>query len=177
MNDPLDGLTPEPTELDPPDEFVKPNPGVNGRARKTVPRKRGPVGRALLGEPKAPKTEFDRPKLGRRGQFERPLRELYTSIGAIMMPFDPICGTAVIQQAEPCAKSLDELAYQNDSVRHSLEFILATSAWGAVIAAHVPILLAIVMHHSPTLQARMTTGFGDVVENMMRQQNDAGPTE
>jgi hypothetical protein len=88
------------------------------------------------------------------------------------MPFDQICGGSVIQQAPACAKSLDELAYQNEAVRRALVAILETSAWGAVIAAHLPIMIAVMMHHSPAMQERMTIGFGDIVENVMRREQE-----
>lgn len=97
---------------------------------------------------RAPKERVVVPK-ARPGHFVKPLNELYTSVGMMMLPFDPMCGTAVVKNAESCAKSMDRLAQENDAVRRALNAILTTGAWGGVIAAHLPILAMVMAHHGP----------------------------
>lgn len=84
----------------------------------------------------------------RAGMFVTPLTELYTGIGMMMLPFDPVCGQMFIQQAEPCARALDELAKENQTVRKILLAVITTSTMGKVIVAHAPILAMVMMHHA-----------------------------
>lgn len=104
----------------------------------------------------------------KKGAFVEPLTELYTTLGMMLMPFDSQCANVVMKSAEQCAQSMDELAYQNESVRRALTAITQTSAWGAVIFAHMPIIMAVVMHHGPGgMTTAMTNMFapGNVEES------------
>jgi hypothetical protein len=65
----------------------------------------------------------------------------------MLLPFDQPCGTVIINSAEDCARSLDSLARENPKVRRALMAMVETSVWGQVIAAHLPIITAIAMHH------------------------------
>lgn len=133
------------------DDFGVPNPEPKrrrGRPRKdetTKPRTR------------ATKTTLP-PK--RKGQFVEPLTQLYTACGMMLLPMDAVCGKAIIESAEQCAKSLDELAYQNDAVRRALFALTQTTALGGVVVAHLPILMAITMHHFPTAPVGLLGGLG-----------------
>lgn len=111
---------------------------------------RGRARRARKGDANkdAGKTRVEVPKV-RAGGLVKPLREFYTSLGTVLVPFDPACGTALIENAENCAKSLDTLAQQNDAVRRALIAMTQTSAWGGVMIAHAPIMLMILLHHGP----------------------------
>lgn len=104
----------------------------------------------------------------RKGALVKQLEELYTTVGMAVMAFDQPCGTAIVNSAERCAISLDNLAYENDAVRRILYRILETSAWGGVFAAHSPIIMAIAVHHVPavrTVMARlMAKGVGEEAE-------------
>ena len=105
-----------------------------------------------------------------RGGFKAILVSKYTLAGTMMMPFDPGCGRIILENAEQCAESLDELARTNPAVRRALNSLIATSAWGAVIAAHAPIVAAISMHHVPALRKRQEKliaefGIGDVTDD------------
>lgn len=90
----------------------------------------------------------------RAGQLVKPLTTLYTSMGAAVSAFDPACGIAVLDNAEKCAESLDALAQRNEAVRRALFAMLETSAWGGVMAAHMPILVMLAVHHGPPDVAR-----------------------
>jgi hypothetical protein len=101
----------------------------------------------------------------KKGQFVEPLMKLYASVGAAVMIADPICGTAIVTSAESCAKTLDDLAYQNEAVRRALYSLTTTSYLGAVLVAHLPIIMAVVMHHVPAAQQ----AFGQVGASMMEE--------
>jgi len=95
---------------------------------------------------------------------------MYSAVGAILFNFDPVCGQAVMASASKAAQSLDDLAYQNPAVRKALTSLTTTTAVGAVIAAHAPIIMAVYMHHAPGAQrmsAAMGQEFADGVEKDM----------
>lgn len=109
-----------------------------------------------------------------RGGLKPALTQMYTGIGMAVMPFDPACGRVIIENAETCAASLDELAKTNPAVRRVLISLVTTSAWGAVIMAHAPILMAVAMHHVPALrdkQEKMVGEFAEMMANGFPQQN------
>jgi hypothetical protein len=73
----------------------------------------------------------------------------------MILPISVPIGTAFVQNAQPCAESLDELARTNPAVRKALMSLLTTGAWGKVIAAHFPILLAIGVTYSPAVRTAL----------------------
>jgi hypothetical protein len=89
----------------------------------------------------------------RPGILVKPLRDLYTSVGTLVLPFNQPVGTAFIQNAEACARSLDDAARQDPRIRKALMALIASSVWGQVIAAHMPILLALAMTYGPARHA------------------------
>lgn len=80
-------------------------------------------------------------------QLTEALTQLYTFGGMALTPFDQVCGAAVVNSAQPCAESLVKLAQENENVRKALEALTQTSAWGGVVAAHMPLVMAVVGHH------------------------------
>lgn len=104
---------------------------------------------------KAEKKEPKKLPPRRKGALVRQLEELYTTLGMAVMAFDEPCGTAIVNSATKCAESLDNLAYENDAVRRILYRILETSAWGGVIIAHSPIIMAVAVHHVPIVRVTM----------------------
>lgn len=99
--------------------------------------------------PRRGRSSKSNPPVSTKGVFVGPLTAIYAGIGTAIMPFDPVCATVVLQSAEACASSLDQLADQNQSVKKALESLLKTGAWGAVIAAHAPLVVMVMAHHSP----------------------------
>lgn len=135
-------VTPE-VVTDDTDEFPTPDFRASRNGKRTKPpRKTAP--------PEQPKLP---PK--RKGQFIQPLTNLYGGIGMALAPIDPVCGQAVLVSAENCARTLDELAYQNEAVRRVLWSLTTTSAYGAVFIAHMPIMLAVLTHHMPGFAMRL----------------------
>lgn len=156
-----------------PDDFVIPTPVKE----PLFSRKRKPAGdKADAGEKKA-KPAVRIPN--RKGQFVEPLTALYMSAGAIMLPIDPICGNAIIQVAEECANAWDELAQKNDAVRKFLWGITQTSLTTKLFFAHMPLFMAVFMHHSPFAQKKMSEmgqSMAETIANQMRA-NGATPPE
>lgn len=107
-----------------------------------------------------------------KGGLEKPLTELYTTIGVVIVPFDQVCGTAVVEAAPECAKALNSLAATNPAVRNALISLVTTSEWGKVIIAHLPILSAIAIHHIPSIQGAMGRAFASQVEDEMRDASE-----
>jgi hypothetical protein len=101
----------------------------------------------------------------RKGQFKEPLTKLYAGVGTMMMIADPICGTAILSSAEKCAETLDQLAYENEAARRAIWMLTQTSTLGMVLVAHMPIIMAVLMHHVP----RMQEAFGAMGANMMEE--------
>lgn len=99
-----------------------------------------------------------------RGGLKPALANMYSGIGMAIMPFDPSCGRVILENAESCAESLDELAKTNPAVRRALISLVTTSAWGTVIMAHAPILMAIAMHHVPALRKKQEQMIGEMAE-------------
>lgn len=83
----------------------------------------------------------------KKGAFTEHLEGLYALAGTAVFMRDQHCGTVILENAEKCAEALDELAYQNESVRRVLDALVTTSAFGAVVMAHAPIIVAMASHH------------------------------
>lgn len=101
--------------------------------------------------------------------LKKALTELYTAGGMMLAPFDAQCGMAVVNSADPCADALVKLAAENDAVRRALSSLTQTSAWGGVIAAHLPIIMAVSAHH--------VAGIRDKMPNNVVEMNTAGGDE
>lgn len=88
----------------------------------------------------------------KQGMFVQPLTDMYLMLGGLMALKDATCGTAIAESADSCAQALDELARNNPAMRRALTKLLQTSDWGKVIAAHMPIVMAVAFHHIPSLK-------------------------
>jgi len=130
-------------------------------------RPRTPVGDRRT-TTKQPRPKVVVPKV-RPGHFVEPLTQIYTGFGIAILPFDPVCANAVQQAAGRCAESLDNLAQENESVRRALFALTKTTAVGMVFVAHMPILLAVVIHHVPTAQNMLGAMGQEMAENIARQ--------
>jgi hypothetical protein len=159
----------EPFELNIEDEPTQPNhKASSGFTTETDDRRRSP----FLGErlSRARKKKDTTPKAivaipNRKGQFKEPLTKLYAGVGTMMMIADPICGTAILSSAEKCAETLDQLAYENEAARRAIWMLTQTSTMGMVLVAHMPIMMAVAMHHVPKMQE----AFGAMGANMMEE--------
>ena len=113
----------------------------------------------------------------RKGQFVEPLTAMYGGIAAGLLVIDPVCAQAIAEAAPECARTLDELAYQNDAVRRTLIALTQTSAMGAVLLAHAPIIMTVVMHHLPNLKGSPIAAMMTGVPNMPEPKDDKAANE
>ena len=142
---PEDSAASEPSG--PPDDSRGPRFGRsrgNKRGRGDATEPSGSARPSRANKPKKPV-----PPKPREGTLVKPLTDMYTSVGLMLAPFDPACSTAFLTNAEQCARSMEKLARENESVRRIINSMLQTSAIGGVLIAHLPILLVIMTHHGP----------------------------
>ncbi len=113
----------------------------------------------------------------RPGEFVEPIEKLYTTVAVFAIPFDQQCASAILQVdqqekiiqfdgtetdnpnygksvARLCAESLDKAAQTNDSLRKVLRMLTTGGTWGAVVAAHAPIIMAVMAHHAPFMKPK-----------------------
>lgn len=151
---------------------------TNSRARQWAQQFKDGKEQAAADKPRRGRPPATRKSVPRRkGMFVAPLTQLYVASGAFLMPFDPVCANAVIQSADNCARTLDDLAYQNDAVRRALYALTQTSASTAVIIAHLPILMAITIHHVPSVQQYMGKMGEEMAEKIAAQMQANMPPE
>jgi hypothetical protein len=153
----LGRVTPETTEdipplfSPPPPEPEAPSPPPttprrNARSRTTTAPKTPPRRTPLES------VADEIPQQYHPGVLVKPLRELYTTAGTLIIPFNKPVGTAFLQNAEACAVALDNAAKVDKQIRRVLMMLVASSAWGQIIAAHMPILLAIAVTAVPSVR-------------------------
>lgn len=92
-------------------------------------------------------TSPSKSKSSRPPKFQAALARMYGSIGMMLWPFDQPCATAIMENAERCAESLDQLARENKTVERVLTKAMEGTAWTSVLAAHTPVVMAIAGHH------------------------------
>jgi hypothetical protein len=141
----------------------RPAPPRRGRRATSPPRSAAPP-RASSPAPGAPLTPDEARRFVkddtehyRPGLLVKPLQDLYAAAGTVTLPFNAPVGTALLQNAETCAISLDNAAKQDPRIRKALMSLVKTSVWGPVIAAHMPIAMALAMTISPAAQRAMHT--------------------
>jgi hypothetical protein len=134
-------------------------------------------GRRRQGDaPSTPKTPRRpaRPKAKiphRRGQFVKPLTQFYTMVGMLTTARDSVCGPAIVANAEACARSIDDLAYENEWLRTILWQLTQTGMLTKVMLAHSPILFAVGMHHSERFRFAIdNSGMGEFIAGMLADQ-------
>lgn len=119
--------------------------------RERVARVRGGKdgGTSTPREQPAAKPGKPTPPMPRPGSIAKPLTEMYGSLGLVVFGFDQACGTSILLNAGDAAKSLEELARVNPRARRIIVALTQTGAVSQVIAAHLPILTVIAVHHGP----------------------------
>lgn len=85
----------------------------------------------------------------KKDEFIEPVTQMYVVMALGVSPFDSRCASVLAENAENCARAWDELAKANPQVRKTLRTLTQGTAWGAVIMAHAPILIAVASHHMP----------------------------
>jgi len=121
------------------DKPQRPKWGVGPKKTATPPAKKAPAARG-----RKPKVDVPPSK---KGEFVDDITMFYTTIGMGVALKDQQCGTAIVQSAPGIAEAWDKLAESNPAVRKALRTLTKSTAIGAVIAAHAPVLMAIGAHH------------------------------
>lgn len=85
---------------------------------------------------------------GNKKDLTEPLTQLYGSIGAGVFMLNHADGAVILANAETMAQSLNEWGNADPRIRKVLEKLCTTSAIGQVVAAHAPVILAIVNNHN-----------------------------
>lgn len=117
------------------------------------------------------KTRKKPPPMPRGNVLRDQLADLYTTAGTLLFPFDNYCGNIIIKSAPECADKLQELARQNEDVRRVLLALTQTSAWGAVLASHAPIIMAVGAHHFPGLKQQFFDRMEESAEDAVTRMN------
>lgn len=71
--------------------------------------------------------------------------------------FNEDAANALAGQAKPSADAWFNLAENNDAVRRGILMFVEGGAWGALIAAHIPIIIAFMPEHTKRAFAAMFT--------------------
>lgn len=130
---------------DPTDISADPAPRVRKRILGKSTTTPGSKDSATKGErAKAAKTEKPLPPIP-RGGFVAPVERMYGTIAMGLMAVDMDMATAVANSAHNAAVAWDELARTNPAIRRMLVAMMSTTATGALIAAHMPILIALMV--------------------------------
>ena len=95
-------------------------------------------------EPKAQKKVV---ALATQKEIERWFAKTYLMMGTFLSPVKPALGNQILISAEKCAKANAQLCMENAQLRRAISAMMVTSIWGAVIAAHLPIILVIVAEY------------------------------
>lgn len=126
------------------------------RPKKTRGRPRGGTAAPRPDQP-IQRGQDEAPDSKRKGKKQTPtpryvkgviavgMTKLYRRTGRIVKAMDKDIGIAIIESAEDCGEAWDELARTNPRVRKFLLKLVSGGAWGSVIMAHAPILLAVIM--------------------------------
>jgi hypothetical protein len=79
------------------------------------------------------------------GMFVKPLIDAYMTVGAMVLPLSEPIGTSIMQNAEPCARSIDNAAKIDKKFRKYLLRAMGTGVLIPILIAHMPIAMVIVV--------------------------------
>ena len=108
-----------------------------------------PKAKSGRGPGRPPKAKADTPPTGAptvSGEL-RLIRDnlngLYVQAGLLVSLAKPASGRVIVESAQSCSDAWVDLARTNPAVRRALVNMTRVSAVGAVVAAHVPIVMAV----------------------------------
>lgn len=91
----------------------------------------------------------------RPGILVKPLTDAYMTLGAMILPINQPIGTSIMQNANECAKALDNAAKVDKRFRKYIMRALGTSAWVPVLIAHMPIATTVAVTLMPSVRDRV----------------------
>lgn len=126
----------------------------------------GAVKKAVAGSKKstpAPKTRAPKKTEppSKQGEFTEDITAFYTMAGMAVAMRDPQCGKAIVESAAKIGEEWDKLAESNAAVRKALRTLAKTTAVGTLIAAHMPIVMAVSAHHGVGFGPKVAKGNED----------------
>lgn len=121
-----------------------------GRAGGTGPRD---AGRPVSGGAGPSKSHKKRPAAG--VDIAASMTVTYRMLGQFWAMKDPYCGPVLMGQAEAIGAAWETWADQNPRVRKVLEQFAVGGGALPVVLAHLPLVLAVIQHHTPQGQAAM----------------------
>lgn len=109
------------------------------------------------------------------GRIARGMNRLYRRTGKIIRAFDPVIGQALIEATKAeddddvtVGEAWEDLARANPRVRRFLLKLIAGGAYGQLVMAHMPILLAVAM--KPAVLKLIP--FSKLIESMAEKDDD-----
>lgn len=102
------------------------------------------------------------------GVLSRKITDLYGQAGFIVGAFDPVCGQAIIANAQQIGVSLEAAAKESPEFRKWLEGLFKTNVWIQVTLAHAPIAAAIAAHHVPMFRDKVNEQMVAAMANSSR---------
>lgn len=140
-------------KFDKPDDSPPQSARIGPPPRRATRGSSGPAGPSPSGRSATPKEPipdvFGGDRTGNKTKLEKGLIKFYGTAGALMVMFDPVCGSALIQDADRMAYAMTQYAETNPAVKKALMGLVESSAIGLVFAAHAPVILTIAAHHTP----------------------------
>lgn len=141
-------------------------------SRKRGRTRPGPKMAAAAPEPKTP---------FRAGPIAKGVNRIYRKAGKIIKVWDPQVGAAVISCTQKeddddttVGEAWEELARVNPRIRAFLERIITGGAWGSLVAAHMPIVLAILLKDSVRERLPMGGLMGAFLDRDDDEQQEGG---
>lgn len=94
------------------------------------------------------------------------LIDFYTGAAFMLMPFQPEIAMRVAESAEKCADAWIEFSKTNPAVKRFLIGLITASAGGALLMAHMPIMIAIAIQVVPGMKEKQENAMSDFVSRM-----------
>lgn len=94
------------------------------------------------------------------------LIDLYNGMALMLMPFQPEIAMRVSQSAEGCADAWIEFSKTNPAIKRFLIGLVTASAGGALIIAHVPIMIAVAIAFVPGMKEKQDDAMNDFIQKM-----------
>lgn len=80
-------------------------------------------------------------------EFEKPLHDLFTTLGTIAMAVNPLDGLVIVDRAEANAKAVAKLAAENEAVANVIRRLSTGGAVGGALVALATTALPILANH------------------------------
>lgn len=126
-------------------------PPVEDRAPGQTKRRRARLRTRGRSAEAAPKVEEEVPPF-RAGPIAKGVNKIYTRIGRVVRAMDPDVGQAIILMTRKesdddvtVGEAWEELARTNPRIRRVLLKVISGGAWGQLVMAHAPVVVAILM--------------------------------